>query len=113
MLPMGNFDPKQLNRMLKQFGIESKEIQAKQVLIYTDSNIIKIEQPAVIEFKIKNEINYQISGKISKQPIISEEDIKLVMEKTSASREEAIKALENSGMDIAKAILELTKESNP
>ena len=96
--------------MLRQFGIESKEIEAKQVLIYTNSSIIKIEQPSIIEFKIKNEINYQISGKISKEPIINEEDIALVMEKTSASREEAIQALKNSGMDIAKAILELTKD---
>jgi len=110
MLPIGNFDPKQLQRMLRQFGIESKEIEAKQVLIYTNSSIIKIEQPSIIEFKIKNEINYQISGKISKEPIINEEDIALVMEKTSASREEAIQALKNSGMDIAKAILELTKD---
>jgi nascent polypeptide-associated complex subunit alpha len=110
MLPVGDLDPKKMQKMLKQFGIESKEIQANQVIIFTPTTKIIINQPQIIEIDIKGNKNYQISGDISIEPNISEEDIKLVMENTGCDKEKAIEALKKSNMDIAKAILDLNEK---
>jgi len=54
---------------------------------------------------------YQITGNpkiIDRKEEIKEEDIKLVIEQTGKSEEEAIKALEETNGDIAEAIMKLT-----
>ncbi|MFN3910099.1 MAG: nascent polypeptide-associated complex protein [Candidatus Anstonellaceae archaeon] len=107
-----NMDPKQIERMLRQFGMESNEIESKEVVIFTPTTKIIIENPQVIEINFKGQKSYQISGKTRKEPNMLEEDIKLVMEKTGCSKEKAIEALKNSNMDIAKAILDINEEEN-
>ncbi|MCX8163706.1 MAG: nascent polypeptide-associated complex protein [Candidatus Micrarchaeota archaeon] len=105
-----NLDPKQLAKMLKQFGIESKNIEANRVIIETSSNKIIITQPQVIEINYKGENTYQISGKIEKEPIVKEEELELIVQQTGCSREKALEALKKADYDIAKAILEIEQE---
>ena len=50
---------------------------------------------------------FQITGDISEESSISEEDIKMVVEQTSVSEEQAKESLEKNNGDIAKTIMEL------
>ncbi|MEM3361816.1 MAG: nascent polypeptide-associated complex protein [Candidatus Anstonellaceae archaeon] len=105
-----NLDSKQLSKMLKQFGVESSEIEAIEVVIKTPNYNIVIQQPQVIEIKVREEVSYQISGKIKKEQNISTEEIKLIMSKTSCSEQEAIEALKAANYDIAKAIIDIEEK---
>lgn len=100
-------NPRQMQQMLKQMGIKSREINANKVTIECEdgTNII-IEKPNITEMDMKGEKNYTISGKVKEETAISEEDVKLVMESTNVEREVAIKALKEHG-DVASAIVEL------
>lgn len=99
-------DPRQMQQLLRQMGVKSKMLNAKRVIIECgDSNIV-IENPKVMEMDVKGEKNYNISGSIKEESAINEEDVKLIMEQTGASREQAIKALKEKG-DVASAIVAL------
>jgi len=104
-------NPKQMQAMVKQMGIAQTEIPAKRVIIEcSDKNII-IENPDVMRIKMQGQESWQITGEskeVSKEEKITPEDIKMVMEKTSCTKEEAKSALEKANGDIAEAIMELS-----
>ena len=60
MIPSMN--PKEMARMLKQFGIKTEEIKAKKVLIETEDSEITIENPSVIAIEMEGQKSFQISG---------------------------------------------------
>ncbi len=105
MFGMG-MNPKQMQALFKQLGIKAREIEAKKVVIETDSGKIVIENPKVTEIDMKGMLTYQITGDI-KEEIFSDEDVKFVSEQAGVSEEEARKALEETGGDVAEAILRL------
>ncbi len=106
---MFNLNPKKMQAMMKQLGMNQEEIPASRVLIEKpDGSNIVIENPQVIKLKIQGQESFQVSGDIREELSISEEDIRTVMEKTSSSEEEAKKALEKSKGDLADAILRLS-----
>lgn len=107
MLP--NMDPKQMARMMKQMGIESREIDANKVVIETDSEIIEITSPQVVQIEMQGQKSFQISGNAETKAKVGEGDLKIVMEQVNCSREEAEKALKEANGDIAEAILKLQK----
>jgi nascent polypeptide-associated complex subunit alpha len=85
----------------------------EEVVIRTDSKEIFLIKPQVIEMKGKESTIFQIiAGDIEEKerevPTFSEEDIILVMQQASSSREKAILALTDTKGDIAQAILNLT-----
>ncbi len=94
---------------MKQLGIAQEEISAERVIIEkSDGNII-IENPSVTKVKMQGQETFQIAGDIKEEaPRFSEEDIKLVAEKTGKSKEEALSALEETN-DIAEAIVKLSE----
>lgn len=104
---MPNMDPKQMQKLMKQMGINSREIDAKRVLIETDNEQIIVSEPQVMEIDMKGQKSFQISGKVEVNPLVSKEDLKLIMEQTGANEESAEKALRESNGDIAEAILKL------
>lgn len=111
MIPgLGNINPKKMQAMMKQMGINQEEIEAIRVIIEkTDGNRIIIENPNVQKVKMQGQESWQIIGDASEEEIgIKEEDVSLVMEKTGKSREESEKALEESNGDIAEAIIKLS-----
>ncbi len=100
-------NPRQMQQMLKQMGIKSREIDANKVIIEgKDGTNIIIEQPSITEMDMKGEKNFTIAGKVREETAINEEDVSLIMEATNVKREEAIKALKEEG-DVASAIVKL------
>src|SRR5574341_45405 len=107
----GNRD---MRRMLDKMGLNMQEMtNIEEVVIRTDSKEIFLIKPQVIEMKGKESTIFQIiAGDIEEKereiPTFSEEDIILVMQQASSSREKAILALTDTKGDIAQAILNLT-----
>ncbi len=105
-------NPAKMKQMMKQMGIDVKELKdVQEVIIKTaDFNII-IENANVSIMKVQGSETYQIVGdakEVPKELEIPADDIKLVMEQTGVSEEEARKALKSSNGDLAEAIVALS-----
>jgi len=105
-------NPAKMKQMMKQMGIDVKELKdVQEVIIKTaDSNII-IENANVTIMKVQGSETYQIVGDVKEVPKeleIPADDIKLVMEQTGVSEDEARKALKSSNGDLAEAIVALS-----
>jgi len=105
-------NPSQMAGMMKKMGISNEQISAKRVIIETQDKKIVIEDPSVVCIKMQGTKSYQISGneKIEEDKKFSEEDIKVVAEKTGKTKKEAEEALEKAEGEIAEAILLLQSE---
>lgn len=110
MFPKMN--PKQLQKMMRQMGVDIEEIDAEEVVIKLSDKAIVLENPSVNIIKAKGQKTYQITGDESIRQVIPEEDIKLVSEQAKVSEEEAKRALEETDGDLAKAITELDKSAD-
>jgi len=102
---MLNLNIKQIEKAMKQFGIEAEEIQAEEVIIKGSDRDIVIKNPKVTKIKAKGEESFQIIGKVEEKVSIREEDIELVASKAGISKEEAKKILEETKGDLAQAIM--------
>ena len=108
MIP--NINPKQMQAMMKQMGINQQDIPSPRVIIEKDDGgKIVINNPSVIKIKMGGQESFQITGDVSEETSedFSEEDIKTIIEKTGCSKAEAKKALEETG-DLADAIMKLS-----
>lgn len=111
MMP-GRINPRQLNQMMKRMGINVKNIDnVKKVTIQTDTKEYIFEDAEVSIMEAQGQKTWQIIG----EPIVKnlqeqtqDNDIKLIMEQTGKSADEARKALKETNGDIAEAILKLT-----
>lgn len=104
-----NIDPKKMQAMMKQMGINQKDIDAIRVIIETENEHIIIENPSVVEINMQGNKSWQVSGEARVEEIgMSDEDVKIVMEKTGVSEAEAREALEKADGDLSEAILELS-----
>ncbi|OJI07715.1 MAG: hypothetical protein BK997_02285 [Candidatus Micrarchaeum sp. ARMAN-1] len=111
---MPNIDPRTLKSMMAKMGIKSSELNADKVVISCADKDIVITDPQVTMIEAQGTKSFQIAGTITENEKsvsieISEDDVKMVMESSGASEDDARKALEDSNGDIAKAILELKK----
>ena len=106
MLPM---NPKQMKKMMKQMGIEMEEVDAVEVVIKTSMEEIVFKNPTVTKISARGVETFQVVGEyeVIKKVEISEDDVKLIMEQANVSEEEARKALEESGGDLAEALMKL------
>jgi len=105
---MFNIDPKKISGMMKQLGMKQEDIEAERVIIEAKDKNIVIENPSVQKIIMQGQESFQVTGDAKEiEKGTSKEDIKQVMEKTGASRERAIKALEKAKGDLAEAILSL------
>ncbi|HQC61418.1 MAG TPA: nascent polypeptide-associated complex protein, partial [Candidatus Pacearchaeota archaeon] len=105
-------NPRQMQGMLKKMGISQEEIDASRVIIEkTDNSRIIIDNPSVTKIKMQGQETFQIAGDISEESAkeeTSEEDIKMIIEKTGVSEEIARETLEKNNGDLAETILELS-----
>jgi nascent polypeptide-associated complex subunit alpha len=92
--------------------------EVENVVIRTSRKEITIEQPEVAILEVQGQKIFQVTGgKITEKVVerkpsgVAEEDVKLVADQTGKSIEEARSALEDSGGDLAKAILLLQSNS--
>jgi nascent polypeptide-associated complex subunit alpha len=121
--------PKQMARMMKKMGIEQKEIEGvREVIIRFDDKEWVISNAQVTAIKQAGSESYQVSGNKNERgltgsapaktdaPIEAEveekieipmEDAALVAGKTGVDIEVAKQALEETGGDLAAAILKL------
>jgi len=104
-------NPKKMQAMMKQMGIAQDEIDANRVVIECDDKNIIIQNPSVVKINMQGQENFQISGDVSEvenseeAEDSSEEDIKVIIEKTGCSEDEAKKALEKADGDLTEALL--------
>ena len=106
-------NPREARRMMQRMGMNMETVEdVKEVVIKTPSKEIIIEEPEVAILQVQGQRIYQVAGgKVTekaperKAPTVPEEDVRLVADQTGRSVDEARKALEESGGDLAKAIL--------
>ncbi|MEM3035741.1 MAG: nascent polypeptide-associated complex protein, partial [Thermoplasmata archaeon] len=106
---MMRINDRQIQRMIKQMGMKTVDIDATEVLIKGISKDYKIKNPKVTIVEVQGQKIVQIMGDIEelekeKLPF-SEEDIKIVMEQTGATREEVIETLKSVNGKPADAII--------
>ncbi|MFP3313027.1 MAG: nascent polypeptide-associated complex protein [Thermocladium sp.] len=127
-------NPNELRKMLKRMGIGNlnvEEINAAKVVIYLrNGSTLEIPNPSVAAIKMQGMMIYQVQASekdvkttqtqaaaapapsiIMQRPQeetpVSEDDVRLIMDQTGVTRDEAIKALRESNGDLAEAILKL------
>ena len=108
----GGMNPKKMQGMMKQLGIEMKDIDnAEQVIIKTTDGDIIIDNPSISIMTAQGVDTYQINGDARMAPkelIIPDEDVRLVCEQTGASEEDVRRVLTEKNGDLAEAILALS-----
>ncbi len=115
---MFSLNPSDIKRQLRRLGLKNVDIEtieAEEVIIRSGEGkeliayspqVVMIKMPggtAMIQIVTQNIEERERSRE--EGPTISEEDVRLVAEQTGVSFEEARKALEEAGGDIAAAIL--------
>ena len=100
-------NPRQMQKAMKQMGIHQEEIDASEVIIKTGSGNLVVRNPSVVKIKMQGQMSFQISGDVSEESVISEDDIKTVAEQAGVSEEKARESLEKHDGDLAEAILSL------
>lgn len=115
----GGVDPRQLEQMMQQMGIDVSELDATEVRIETASGeTLVFDGPEVTQMDAQGQTTYQIVGEpktVDASAIesgddsegIPADDIDLVAERTGVSTEEAEAALEDVDGDLAAAIASL------
>ncbi|HJW97953.1 MAG TPA: nascent polypeptide-associated complex protein [Candidatus Bathyarchaeia archaeon] len=106
-------NPREAKRMMQRMGMSMDEVtDVQEVLIKTSSKEIRIEKPEIAVLEVQGQKIYQVTGgKVTEKAAerkstgIAEEDVRLVADQTGKSPDEARRALEESGGDLAKAIL--------
>jgi len=108
-------NPRDMRMAMKKLGIQQQEIAAKEVIIRLEDKEIVISNPNVTKVNMMGQDTYQIVGEESERslgstPDINEDDINTVVEQTGVSKEQALKAIQDSKGDLADAILKLKNE---
>ncbi|MFQ6136748.1 MAG: nascent polypeptide-associated complex protein [Candidatus Hydrothermarchaeales archaeon] len=101
-------NPRQMKKMMRQMGMKMDELDAEEVVIKLPDREIVIKNPSVTVVEVQNQKTYQVMGEERVVQLIPDADVKMVAEQANVSEEEARKALEESGGDLAEAILSLT-----
>lgn len=134
MMPgLGGMDPRQMAMMMKRMGIQMDELEGVQeVLVRTTARDYRFRKAAVTVMKAQGTETWQVQGKpeviekgaplanapqaavpapanVAAPGPIPEDDVRLVMEQAKVDARTARKALEESGGDLAEALVKLGK----
>ncbi len=122
MIP--KMDPKQMAKLMNQMGIKTTEVDAARVIVEkTDGSRIVVTNPSVQVIDMQGQKSLQVGGEFEDVAPGAEKasgatdsstggeqgDVEIVMAEAGCSREEAEKALTESGGDLAQALLKLGK----
>lgn len=112
MIP--GMNPRQMQKMMKQMGIQQQEIDAHRVEIFCSDKKIIIEPADVSKVNMMGQQTFQVVGEIREEsldstPEINDEDIQTVVEQTGVSEEDARAAIEECEGDLAEAIMKLSQ----
>lgn len=89
-------DPEKFKQMM-----ELKEKEEKEIEIDGEQNEVEEKEVEEVAKKVE-ELNFESTG-------MNEKDIKLIMDESKISREEAIKALKEAKNDVIQALVNLNK----
>lgn len=117
-MPGGRFNPRQAQRMLKQMGISSQEVEGvEEVIIRTKDRELVIKGASVTMVNVQGQTMFQVAGEPEERArgtggsgaavSIPEEDVRLVAEKAGVSEERARQALVECNGEPAEAIIKL------
>lgn len=113
MLGGGGLDPRKLQQMMEQMGIEVEDIDATEVRIRTsEGDELVFDTPEVTQMDAQGQRTYQIVGEPERQeasdvgaePAIPDDDVALVAEQAGVGQDEARDALVATDGDLAAAI---------
>ncbi len=107
-------NPRKMQQMMRQMGIQQVDIPATEVIIRTKEKDIIITNPSVAKVNMMGQETFQVSGEIHEKepdtsPEISKEDIETVMKQTGAEEDTARNALKEAEGNLAEAIINLQK----
>jgi len=113
MIPgMRGMNPKKLQQMMKQMGIDVEQLDdVQKITIELSDKDLVFEDATVTVMTAGGTKTYQISGEPIERAKINDDDINLVVAQAGVSDEEARQALEASGGDLAEAITKLQAKS--
>jgi nascent polypeptide-associated complex subunit alpha len=106
-------DPRKMQKMMKQMGIEMNELDATSVVIETPEETLHFDDVQVTRMDAKGQQTYQIIGepRIEEGTVAVEavpaEDISLVASRAGVDEDVAAAALEDAEGDLAAAIAAL------
>ena len=113
-MPKG-LSPRDTKRLMKRMGLRMETLPDVQRVVFKMVNReVIVEDPDVAILDLKGQKVFQVSGsKVVERALdigereldIPEEDVRLVAVQTGQSQEKAKQALEETGGDLAKAIL--------
>jgi len=110
---MRGMNPRRLQQMMKQMGINIEELSdVEKVIIRTADRELVFDDAQVTIMDAQGMRTYQITGTPETHPRelkIPEEDVQLVVGRTGASAEDARAALKDAKGDLAEAIMKLQK----
>lgn len=101
-----------MKKMMKRMGVEMEELPAEEVIIRCVDKEIRVTEPQVVKTVVQGQEMFQVSGNITASEVdattsINDDDIEMVAEQAGVSKEKAGVALNETGGDIAEAILSL------
>lgn len=108
---MRRISPREYERLMRRMGVKMQEVPCEKVVILMSDKELVIEEPKVVVLEVQGERIYQVTGReveVAREVALeefSEEDVNLVAEQAGVSVEEARKALQEVGGDLAQAIL--------
>lgn len=107
-------NPRQMEKMMRQMGIQQEDLDAVEVVIKLEDRELVFSKPQVAKVNMMGQASYQIVGEpeerlLDSTPDINDEDVKTVMEQANCSEQEARDALEETKGDLAEAILNLSE----
>lgn len=106
-------NPKKMASMMKQMGIDVKDIEnVEEVIIRTPDKDFVFKDAQVTIMDARGMKSYQVVGtpvEVPREMKIPDEDIRLVMGQAGSSESDARNALKETKGDIAAAILKLAK----
>ena len=113
MFGRGGLETSELQKMMKQMGLEMEELSdVEEVVIKLSDKELVIPNPQVQITKAKGQKTYQVIGdaeerELEEGPEISDDDVEMVMEQAGVDEETAEEALKETDGDIAQAIVNI------
>lgn len=117
-MDMRRLSPRELRRLTQRMGLKIEELGGVEevVIKLADRNLV-IKEARVSVLDLKGEKIFQVMGSVQEVPreeakveeqLFTEEDVQLVAVQAGVSPEEARRALEEAGGDLAQAIILLS-----
>ncbi len=107
---------RQMKQAMKKMGVQQEDLDAEEVIIRLADKDIIITNPDVAKVNMMGQETYQVVGEAREQardttPEIDEEDIQTVMQQAHVDKQTALQAIQDTGGDLAQAILTLQEEN--